>query len=171
MAGSLQTVSPISFESVSATTLTPSVQLGTKRSEGGIDYVYVYNGSTSSIGQGLMGNIGATSMNSGYTVTVTNAASQVGGPLVVGVAHNAAIPTLCYGWLATKGVVYGIPDATATSLNSGVEVTVGVDGGFVAVPVSMATGQTNASRLGFTINSFITTVGSGKILFKSPFYG
>lgn len=171
MAGSLNSVAPICFESVSAVTLTPSIQLGTRRSDSGIDYIYVYNNGNSQISQGLMGNIQAASMNSGYSVTVSNAASQVGGPLVVGVAHNATFPTAAYGWLATRGVVYGAPDASQVSANSNVELTVGVDGGFVAVPVSMATGQTNASRLALTLNSFVTTVGTSKILFKSPFYG
>lgn len=165
----LQSLGPVSFESVSNVTATNSVELGTRRTEAGIDYIYVYNAGAADIAQGQMGFIGAAIASSvaNYSVTVSNAASQSGSRAVVGVAHNAAITTLKYGWLATRGVVYGVPDATATSLNSGVEVVPGVDGGFVAYAGTSATG----TPVGYTINSFITTVGSGKIAFRSPLFG
>ena len=165
----LQSLGPVSFESVSNVTSTNSVELGTRRTEAGIDYIYVYNAGSATIAQGYMGFIGAAIMSSvaNYSVTVSNAASQSGGTKVVGVAHNAAIAASKYGWLATRGVVYGVPDATETSANSGVELVPGVDGGFVAVAATLATGV----PLALTLNSFITTVGSGKIAFRSPLFG
>ena len=102
-----------------------------------------------------------------YCVSVSNAASQSGGEKLVGIAHNAAIATTKYGWVCTRGVVYAIPDATETSANSGVQVVPGVDGGFVAIAATLSTG----TPVGLTLNSFITTVGSGKIQFRSPNFG
>ena len=163
----IQSVSPISFESVSAVTLSNSVELGSVRIEAGIQYVYVYNGGAASIAQGAPARLSPSSLSSGYTVVVSNPASQSGGEFVVGVAHNAAIAASSYGWLATRGVVFGVPDASAVSMNSGDAIALGVDGGFVVAPATLATGL----RLGVCLNSFITTVGTGKILFKSPLYG
>lgn len=169
MAGSLNSIAPVINESPSATTATPSVQLGTRMTVAGIDYVYVYNADASSILQGQMGNLGAASMYSGYTVVVTNAASQVGAELVVGVAHNAAIPTATYGWLATRGIVYAVPDASSISANSGDFLTVGINGGFVATTTFATLGTSN--RIAVCLNSFITTVGSSKVVFRSPLFG
>lgn len=166
---SIQSLSPIMFESVSAVTATPSVELGTRRIDAGNAYIYVYNDGNSQISQGLMGRNPAT-LSSGYSVTVTNAASGAGGMFVVGVAHNATLTTGTYGWLMTRGVTYAVPDASAISLNSGALLTDGVDGGFVSCIASAQTGVIQAIRLGVALNSFVTAVGTGKILFKSPLY-
>lgn len=152
-------------ESISNVTLTPSVELGTRAQVAGVDYVYAYNGSTATLPQGRMGNIGTTSMNSGFTFAVTNAASQVGAELVIGVAANADIPTLSYGWLAVKGPILACPDNSSLSANSGDFLTVGVDGGFVSAPVTIST----SIRLGIAIQSFICA--GAKIIFKSPLFG
>jgi hypothetical protein len=119
-----------------------------------------------------MGNISSISMNSGYTVSVTNLVSQVGAELVVGVAHNATLTTATYGWLATRGVVVGLPDNVSTiSANSGDFLTVGLNGGFVSAPATIATGH----RLAICLNSFISYSGAttiaNRILFKSPLFG
>ena len=45
-------VAPICFEPVTAVTASPSVELGTERTEGGSNYVYVYNAANSSIPTG-----------------------------------------------------------------------------------------------------------------------
>lgn len=158
-------ISPIRFETVSAVTATPSVELGTRVTDTGIDYVYCYNAGAASITQGKMGRI--SSGNSGYSVSVTNAASQAGGEFVVGVAHNAAIAAGSYGWLATRGAVLGAVDASEVSMNVGDIAVAGVDGGFVVKVGTSATGV----PLGFVLNSFVTTVGTGKLMFKSPLFG
>ncbi len=165
----LQSLGPVCFESVSNVTSTNSVELGTRRNDSGIDYIYVYNAGSATISQGKMGFIGAAIASSiaNYSVTGSNAASQSGCRAVVGVAHNADIAASKYGWLATRGVVYGVPDATETSANSGVELVPGVDGGFVAYAGTSATG----TPVAYTVNSFVTTVGTGKIAFRSPLFG
>ncbi len=168
MAGSLNSLSPVCFEPVSQVTLTPSVQLGTVRGDAGVGYVYVYNDGNSQISQGQFAVLaGTNSLSSGYSVTVTNAASQAGGMKVVGVAHNATLSTGSYGWLATKGIVLAALDASTVSMNAGDVVVAGVDGGFVVLAGTSATGV----QLGVAINSLVTTVGTGKIAFKSPVFG
>jgi hypothetical protein len=109
----------------------------------------VYNVGAATISQGKMGFIPAALASSvaNYSVTGSNAASQSGSRAVVGVAHNGDIATTKYGWLATRGVVYGAPDATETSLNSGVELVPGVDGGFVAYAGTSATGVTDVGAI------------------------
>lgn len=161
-------IDPVNFESVSAVTATPSVELGTRRMDSGNDYVYVYNGSTAAqISKGQMGFLSPTNLSSGFTVTVSNAASQSGGERCVGVAHNATITTGAYGWLATRGICYAALDASEVSMNSGDLVVPGVDGGFVVAAATLSTGV----RLGLALNSLVTTVGTGKIAFKSPLFG
>ena len=163
-------VDPISFESVSSVTSTNSVDLGTRRHEAGIDYIYVYNSGNAQISQGQMGFLPSASMSAftaSFVVTVSNAASQAGCRSVVGVAHNATLTTGTYGWLATRGPVLGVPDASQISANSGVELVPGVDGGFVAFAGTSATG----TPVAITLNSFVTTVGTSKIAFKSPLFG
>lgn len=162
-------ISPILEESVSNVTSTNSVQLGTRVTVDGNDYVYVYNSGAATIAQGYGAYLPSASMSAwaaSFCVSVSNAASQSGGEKLVGIAHNAAIATTKYGWVCTRGTVYAIPDASAVSANSGVELVPGVDGGFVAYAGTAAT----ALRIGVTLNSFVTTVGTGKIAFKSPFF-
>lgn len=169
----LDSISPMENESVSNVTLTNSVQLGTRRTVNAVDYIYVYNNGGFQISQGQMGNIGTASMNSGFSVTVTNAASHVGCWQVVGVAYNATIATAQYGWLATRGLIQGVPDTGAISANSGDLLTVGVDGGFVSFATTAGTGITFAFVLGVALNSFITTptAGNNHIYFNSPMFG
>jgi len=165
----INSISPIMNESVSNVTSTNSVEVGTRVTVGGIDYIYVYNSGAATISQGYGGYVSVASMSAfaaSFVVTVSNAASQSGGERLVGIAHNADIAASKYGWLATRGCVYAIPDATATSANSGVELACGVDGGFVAATATLSTGL----RIGVTLNSFVTTVGTGKIAFKSPYF-
>lgn len=163
-------ISPILEESVSQVTATNSVKLGTRVTVGGNDYLYVYNSGAATIAQGYGAFLPSASMNAwaagSFCVSVSNAASQSGGDKLVGVAHNAAIPTLNYGWVCTRGIVNAIPDATQTQINSGVAVVPGVDGGFVAAAATLSTGLI----VGFTLNSFVTTVGTGKMQFKSPLF-
>lgn len=166
----LDSIGPILNESVSNVTLTNSVMLGTKRSVNNVDYIYVYNNGNTQISVGQPATIQPASMSSGYSVCVSNAASQTGGELVMGVCYHATMATAAYGWLVTKGICQGVPDATATSMNSGDFLAIGVDGGFVVAPV---TASTAGFRLGVCLNSFVTvpTAANNRIMFKSPFFG
>lgn len=103
-------VAPILFESVSAVTATPSVDLGTRRIDAGNEYVYCYNagGSTIAVSEGVKFITGA----SGYSVANTQLTS-VANPCV-GVCKHAAIAAGSYGWIITKGftTMLNHPDST-----------------------------------------------------------
>lgn len=91
-------------ESVSQTTATPSVVIGTERWEGGLKYNYVYNKSSSTAGVGYaMVRIGANgSATSGYSVTVS---STAGDADIAGVVYHTEIQPREYGWVVVKGAV------------------------------------------------------------------
>ncbi len=131
-------------------------QLGVKHFKSGNEYVYVYNGGGANIGTGqycVLQGI-ADSMTSGYTVTVTNASLT---NKLAGVAQNT-FTTAQYGFVMTRGSSLVAPDSGAISCNVGVELCLGTDGGFRPVVDSMSVGE----KFGYTINSFITTVGTSK---------
>lgn len=145
-------------ESLSLTTTVPEFTPGAKTSQSGNDYVYVFNAAAnSSITTGQYACLdvnGGTSMTSGYSVSVTNASLN---GYMAGVAQNT-FATGAYGWLMTKGVSLIALDSGAVSMNAGVELALGTNGGFIAAGATFST----APRFGVTINSAVTTVGTGK---------
>lgn len=88
---------PVEFESVSSVTLTNSVDLGTVRTVGGEEYVYVYNDSNTSMPVGL-GCV--MSGNTGMSVTISST-TYFNAP--IGFVKHATFPSLTYGWLLTRG--------------------------------------------------------------------
>lgn len=134
-------VSPIGFAGVSQVTATLGTndpEVGTRIRVGNSEYVHCYNAGASAIKVGWGGFL--NSSNSGFSVTVSNAASQA-GPLV-GVCYHASIPAANYGWLVVKGLSYVAADASETSQGvsgGSAYITPGVDGGFVVAPASIAT--------------------------------
>jgi hypothetical protein len=144
---------PVYEEAISATTGTPSVRLGSRRMDSaGNEYIYGYNGAANSVvnpGVPVVGVAGST----GYTFTVTNAASQTG--YVMGLCQHATIATGYYGWFGVKGNFRCVPDSSAVSMNAGDGLAAGVDGGFVAAPATLATGM----RWGYLSTSGITGYG------------
>lgn len=94
---SYQGVDPISFESVSNVTATPSVDLGTRRFQDGELYEYVYAVKE------LPKNYGCVlTGTSGHSCVATGVVS---GELAFGFVKNAAISSGSYGWVLKKGVV------------------------------------------------------------------
>lgn len=92
-------------ESVSQITATPSVALGTRRVEGGNEYIYAYNANaTAAVGYGVI-----ASLNSGYSFSVTAAV----GDTLMGVVQNTEFTAAYYGWLLTKGLARSIPSTNA----------------------------------------------------------
>ena len=157
-----QSLSPVLFESVSAVTASPSVDLGIRRVVDGNEYIYCFNAGNVQISQGMPGLI--NSANSNFSVSASNAVSQSGWHKFVGVCHNATLTTATYGWLMSKGVAIVALDASAVSMNSGDLLALGVDGGFVAAVGTSAT----AVPVGFAIASIVTTVGAtNKAVVKS----
>ncbi len=145
------------FETVSNTTLTPSVELGAKRTVAGKEYMYVYNGCGASITSGY----GVTvSLLSNYTVTVSST-TQVNH--CVGVAPYT-FATATYGWIQTKGfckVVLGADNSMA--LNDPMKL--GTDGKFGVN--SVATGNIDL-QCGFSIQA-VASAGSGSIYLRGLF--
>lgn len=131
-------------------------QLGARYHKSGNEYVYVYNdgGTTITSGKYCVVNQASSSFSSGYSVTVTNA--SLAGWLA-GVAQTT-FTTAYYGFVMVKGVSLIATDSGAVSANAGVDLGLGTDGGFVAAGATFST----APRFGFTLNSFVTTVGTSK---------
>lgn len=115
-------LAPVIFESVSQTTLTNSVELGTRVEYDGKAYCYVYNTGNS---QALPGHGVTVSGNiSGYSVTISST-SMIDA--FVGVVHHSTIATAYYGWVVTRGVCK--VRATANSgLAAGDLLNAGADG-------------------------------------------
>lgn len=111
-------------ESVSAVTATPSVELGTKRTVSGNDYIYVYNtGANAQISPGQGCVLTATS---GYSVSVSSVA---GNDVMIGICKHATITTGTYGWVLTKGFCSFVAGAN-DSFTAGGPIAAGVDGTF-----------------------------------------
>lgn len=164
---SLETISPVYFESVSAVTATPSVELGSRRTDSaGNEYIYVYNhGRETYPGRCVY----LKTASSGYTISVTNVAAAVGQ--FAGGINHATMLSSSYGWIMTKGLSKVAPDTNAVSFNTDVWLTVGVDDGYTAAPASLATG----TRIGWTISSGVTNLGTaqaglGKAWIKSDIW-
>lgn len=147
----------IKTEQLSSSSTNPNFEVGTRVWQSGAEYVYVYNGAANTaIGTGKPAVLDITgSLTSGYTVTVSNAASQVG--FFAGVPQST-ISSGQYGFIMVKGVSLIALDASAVSLDAGDRLALGVDGGFVAAPATLST----SPRYGIMCNSGVTTVGTGK---------
>lgn len=122
--------SPIRMESVSAVTATNSVEVGTRVTADGADYVYIWNGSTETIPVGNAAIIGSGC--SGYTCAVS-AVTQV--DFGVGIVKHAAIPTLNYGWLMTRGFA-AFNSGASDSFAVGNPLAVAVSGVFANKTIS-----------------------------------
>lgn len=118
-----QGVAPILFESVSAVTASPSVELGTRATVAGNDYIYVYNAGNSQI---PVGNGAVLSGTSGYSVTVSAITMLDFG---VGIVKHATLTTGTYGWLLTRGFS-GFNSGANDSMAAGAPLAIAVDGVF-----------------------------------------
>ncbi len=117
--GNFADITPISFESVSNVTATPSVALGTRRTELGEDYVYFYNNTGSNVTAGMAMTLSGLS---GYSLTRSTTAEI---DLPVCFVKHAAVPAANYAWGLTRGVVQA--QFTSTMV-TGIMITIGTDG-------------------------------------------
>jgi hypothetical protein len=141
----VQSVAPVLFESVSAVTATPSIEVGSERVEGDEHYVYVYNAGNSQIS---VGRVAIASAVSGYSVTV----SSISGDFAVGLVKHATMTTGTYGWLCTRGFVDSVTNGMAsTALAAGNPIQVAADG-------SVCKGET-----GPYIGKMMTATGSAGV--------
>jgi hypothetical protein len=124
-----QSVGPIAFESVSNVTAANSVELGTRVTVNGNDYIYVYNAGNSQISKGYGAVLSGTT---GYSVTVS-AITMV--DFAVGICRNATLTTGTYGWLMTRGFSTFVAGAN-DSFAAGNPIALAVDGAFANKTIS-----------------------------------
>lgn len=134
MAGLVNDVGPIGFESVSNVTATNSVRVGTVIARGDERYVYVYNTGNSQINPG---NGAVMSLVTGYSVTVSSTTSA---DFLVGVCKHATLTTGTYGWLVTRGFTSIEMGGTSGTVAAGGLVELGDDGEFYPVSNTTANG-------------------------------
>lgn len=108
-------LAPVVFESVSAVTATPSVEVGTERTVAGEKYVYIYNasGSTISTGKGVSRPVSCAAGL--YSVAIGSAL----GDVPVGWIKHADVPTLNYGWALKRGLVTVAVASNASDQSAG----------------------------------------------------
>lgn len=147
-------ISPVMFESVSAVTATPSVEVGSKRTVAGEDYVYIFNCgvSTASVGIGLIRP--ASAFAGIYSCSV----SSVSGDQCTGFVKHADIPTLNYGWAMKRGLVTVSVSSFASTVAAGA-VALGVNGVIATHTSGYAIGQ---------ITTAIVSGNSGALLVAVP---
>lgn len=122
-------VGPILFESVSAVTATPSVEVGTVRREGNEEYIYVYNAGNSQANPGY----GLTASGvTGYSLTVSTTTMI---DHVFAVVKHATLTTGTYGWALTKGFCSAKMPANS-GCAAGQLLTVGADGVFAVKSIA-----------------------------------
>lgn len=140
---------PVAFESVSQTTATPSVQLGTIRFFDGEYYEYVHAAKELPVGYGC-----AYSGTSGHTVVTTGVVS---GEHCAGWVKHATVASGSYGWILKKGVV----DAKNAKASSAPVINepayFGTDGGFFNERVA----ATDSVAHGHVIGKILSAGASG----------
>ena len=147
-------ISPLSFESVSAVTATPTpgLDLGTERIVAGEKYRYVY-----SLGQ-ISPGYGATySGTSGNSVAATGVVS---GEHCAGFCKHATLTTGTYGWLLVKGVVDSYNGMTNSAPADGDVVYLTTDGKFRSGKGAPATSATDFVG-GYAVGKVLSAGASG----------
>lgn len=142
---SFQGVAPILFESVSAVTASPSVDVGTIRSYNSERYTYVYNAGNSQISTAKGVTVSAVS---GFSVTV----SSVSGDFCMGFVKHATMATATYGWVLTVGCIDSALNGMAsTAIAAGDVLQLAADG-------AIAKGVT-----GHNVGKAVTATGSAGV--------
>lgn len=152
---------PIAEESVSQTTQTPSIQLGTRREYAGESYVYCYNAG----GGAISATVGVKPVTgaSGYSIAATSL-TDVFNPLI-GVVKHASMITGDYGWVMTRGFVnVQLVSAVCAAGASYLQLALGANGKFIEASGTTVKGtaavvavglNTPAPDAGGTVYAFI----------------
>lgn len=110
-------------ESVSSVTLVPSVELGTRATIGGNDYIYVFNAGNSEIPPARGVVLSATS---GYSVTLSSTTTT---DFMIGICKHSTMATAAYGWVLTQGFASFLAGAS-DSFTVGGPIGIAADGAF-----------------------------------------
>lgn len=144
---------PVLFEGVSAVTATPSVEIGTKRTYAGEEYIYVHAVGTVSM------SVGATlSGVSGYSVLATGLLS---GAYCIGFCKHESIVCGSYGWLIQRGFVSSPVNGMANSSIAATRVIMLAADGKIADAQSESGITDTAKVLHHIIGRMTTSVVSG----------
>jgi len=146
-------ITQLHTESVSNVTATNSVELGTRRTTGNKEYVYVFNagGEQASPGQGVI-----VSALSGYSVTVSSLTETTP---VFGVVNEATLTTDTYGWVVVRGHCQ-LKAPTNTGLAVGDNLSPGDDG--VHARITAITGYTNFPSIHGYVTNATASAGTGE---------
>ena len=144
---------PIFFESVSAVTATPSVELGRKRTDGANEYIYVYNTGDQMINPTYGAVLNSAVSN--YSVSVSSVCQS---SRYLGVVKHSTIPTGQYGWLLTRGFTQVEMGATESAAAGG-PLAAAINGTFLG-PVTGAVGLPN-SPVGVAISAVASGASTG----------
>jgi hypothetical protein len=151
--------STLSHESVSAVTATPSVDNGTIRYHGGIEYRYMYNGGDDAY-QGcpvlITASTNYTFVTTYATLTGMTAATSLGFA-VVGTVHNATCAAGYYCWVAQRGLINARPCSSAIAAGDDLLI---MDGGNA---VSSRVGTASTATYVF-ITSFVMDAKVGQAM-------
>jgi hypothetical protein len=146
----------VETESVSATTATPSVALGTRRLEDGTEYLYAYNGGAEAI-KGCPVIMTATS---GYTFVSTFAVADDLGCTVLGLVNNATCAASSYCWVAVNGLANAYV-ATAVVAQDIISVA---DGGGQCDVVSFGSALTQILVIGSVIGRAMEATAASAVV-------
>lgn len=157
-------VGPAIFESVSAVTDTPSVEIGTRVNYAGNEYVYVQAKTAITRGCGCQPYLTA-----GYSYLVENIGTVLAASNLVfaGLVEHTTMSTDSYGWLLINGV------GTFTSTNStitttGQKVSVHDNGGVATWTGTYTTGAFAGYLLNATVP--VATGATANVWIKSEIY-
>lgn len=146
----------LSGESVSATTATPTVALGTRRLEDGTEYIYAYNGGAEAI-KGCPVIMTATS---GYTFVSTFAVADDLACTVLGTVHNATCAAGSYCWVAAGGIANAYV-ATAVAAQDMISI---LDGGGQCDVVSFGSALTQILVIGSVIGRAMEATAASAVV-------
>jgi hypothetical protein len=147
----------LSGESVSATTATPTVALGTRRLEDGTEYIYAYNGSTA---QAIKGAPVIMTATSGYTFVTTFAVADDLACTVLGTVHNATCAAGSYCWVAAGGIVNAYV-ATAVAAQDMISI---LDGGGQCDVVSFGSALTQILVIGSVLGRALEATAASAVV-------
>ena len=145
----------INEESVSAVTATPSVDVGTIRYHGGIEYQYMYNAGAI----GYKGCPVLVTAATDYDFVTTYAqidtltAAGADGFAFAGVLHNATCAAGSYAWVARRGMLNCRCGSSAISI--GDAVLIGDGGNFVVARSGVTDTATAAELCSFIVNPVV----------------
>lgn len=142
---------PVMEEGVSQVTATNSVQLGTRVTVLGEEYVYCYNAGGATASQKMV--VKVITGASGYSVAAT-ALTDTYAP-AVGVVKHADIAAASYGWIMTKG--FATVSVISASTFDYLPLALGASGSVINWA---ATGATQGIQIGVALNANTGAAGN-----------